>query len=292
MRHPTLKAIFIFPAILLVAASSQAQSQHQKVKAFVSIPPQAYFVERVGGQFVDVKVLVGPGQSPATYEPTPKQMSELGRSQLYFRIGVPFEKSFISKISDVFKYLKIIDTGKGIQLRRFQHTGLSQVPDPHIWLDPKLVMIQARTVCDALIQGDPAHKQEYKANLKGFLDDLIRVDAKIAQMLAPIRGTKFYVFHPAFGYFGDSYGLTQVAVEIEGKEPSAKQLTDIINRAKKDKVKVIFVQQQFAKKVARTLAEAIGGTLVPLDPLARDYLKNLEDIAANLKKALLDGKKE
>jgi zinc transport system substrate-binding protein len=281
-----MRGLFIFTGILFINTGFTAQSQAQKIKAFVSILPQAYFVERVGGPFVDVKVLVGPGKSPATYEPTPKQMAELGRSQLYFRVGTPFEKSFISKISDIFGHLKIIDTRRSIQLRRFQQPGLSQVPDPHIWLDPKLVMIQAGTICHGLIQRDPVHEQEYKANLKAFRDDLIRVDEKIAQTLAPLRGSEFYVFHPAFGYFGDSYGLTQVAVEMEGKAPSAKQLTSIIKKAIKDNVKIIFVQVQFPRKEARTLADAIGGTVIPLDPLARDYLKNLEEIAANLKKAL------
>jgi zinc transport system substrate-binding protein len=288
VRHLSMKAILIFAGILVVNVASAAQSQAQKIKAFVSILPQAYFVERVGGPFVEVKVLVAPGQSPATYDPTPKQMSELGRSQLYFRIGTPFEKSFIAKISDTFKRLKIIDIRKGIQLRSFKQSGLSQVPDPHIWLDPKLVMIQASTICNALAQVDPVHEEEYKANLSTFNADLINVDAKIAKTLAPVKGSKFYVFHPAFGYFGDSFGLTQVAVEIEGKAPSAKQLTHLIKRARKDNVKVIFVQPQFAKKYARTVAEAIGGAVVPINPLARDYLKNLENIAENLKKALLD----
>jgi zinc transport system substrate-binding protein len=288
LRHPSMKAILIFTGILVVNLASAAHSQTGKIKAFVSILPQAYFVERVGGPFVDVKVLVTPGQSPATYEPTPKQMSDLGRSQLYFRIGTPFEKSFIPKMSDLFKHLKIIDTRKGIQLRRFKESRLSQVPDPHIWLDPKLVMIQADTICNALAQLDPHHQEEYKNNLRAFNTDLINVDAKIAKTLSPLKGSKFYVFHPSFGYFGDAYGLIQVAVETEGKAPSAKQLTGIIKRAKRDNVKVIFVQPQFAKKDAQTVAKAIGGAVVPIDPLARDYLKNLEEIAENLKKALSD----
>lgn len=288
MRYLSMEAVLIFAGILVFNVASASQSQAQKIKTFVSIMPQAYFVERVGGPFVDVKVLVPPGQSPATYEPMPKQMSELGGSQLYFLIGTPFEKSFISKISHLFKHLKIIDTRKGIRLRRFKQSRLSQVPDPHIWLDPKLVMIQAGTICNALVQLDPVHEEEYKANLKAFNNDLISVDAKIAETLAPVKGGKFYVFHPAFGYFGDSYGLIQVAVEIEGKAPSAKQLTSIIKRAKKDNVKVIFVQPQFAKKDASTVAQAIGGAVVPIDPLARDYMKNLEEIAENLRKALLD----
>jgi len=286
LKYLHMKAILILAGILTSGIASAAEPRTEKIKAFVSILPQAYFVERVGGPYVDVDVLVVPGQSPATYEPTPKQMSKLGRSHVYFRIGVPFEKAFVPKISNTCKNLQIVDTRKGVPLRYFRKSKGSQVPDPHIWLDPKLVKIQAENICNALVHSDPTHAKEYKGNLNSFHADLDRVDAKIATTLAPVKGSKFYTFHPAFGYFGDSYGLIQVAVEIEGKSPSARQLTHLIKRAKMDRVKVIFLQPQFAKKHAETVARAIGGAVVAINPLARDYLKNLEAMAANLNKAL------
>jgi zinc transport system substrate-binding protein len=272
--------------MLIVSAPSVAKTTAGEISAFVSILPQAYFVERIGGKHVDVTVLVGPGRSPATYEPTPKQMARLGRSQLYFRIGTPFERGFIDKISRTFTNLTIIDTRKGVTLRYFKQSQGLEVPDPHIWLDPKRVKIQAETISKALKETDPAHADEFEKNLKAFQADLDRVDMKIAGILAPLKGGKIYVFHPAFGYFAESYGLTQVAVEIEGKEPSPKQLSRLINMAKKEEVRVIFVQPQYATKEARTVARAIGGVVVPINPLPRNYLKNLEDMANIIEKGL------
>jgi len=272
--------------VLIICAPLMAKTSAGEISVFVSILPQAYFVERIGGDYVDVSVLVGPGQSPATYEPTPKQMARLGRSQLYFRIGTPFERGFIDKISRTFSNLTIIDTRKGVAIRYFKQSQGLEVPDPHIWLDPKRVKIQAETIYEALKKTDPVHADEFEKNLKAFQTDIDRVDAKIAGILAPLKDGKLYVFHPAFGYFAESYGLTQVAVEIEGKEPSPKQLSELINRARRDKVKVIFVQPQYATKEARVVARAIGGAVVPINPLPRDYLKNLEDMANIIEKGL------
>ncbi|MBW2358098.1 MAG: zinc ABC transporter substrate-binding protein [Deltaproteobacteria bacterium] len=181
LKYLHMKAILILAGILTSGIASAAEPRTEKIKAFVSILPQAYFVERVGGPYVDVDVLVVPGQSPATYEPTPKQMSKLGRSHVYFRIGVPFEKAFVPKISNTCKNLQIVDTRKGVPLRYFRKSKGSQVPDPHIWLDPKLVKIQAENICNALVHSDPTHAKEYKGNLNSFHADLDRVDAKIAQ---------------------------------------------------------------------------------------------------------------
>jgi len=286
MQYRSIKVIICLAVMLIVSAPSMAKTPMEKISAFVSILPQAYFVERIGGNYVNVSVMVGSGQSPATYEPTPKQMARLGRSQLYFRIGTPFEKGFIDKISRTFTNLTIIDTRNGVTLRYFKQSQGLKVPDPHIWLDPKLVKIQAETISEALKETDPVHAGEFEKNLKAFQADIDRLDAKIAVILAPLKGGKLYVFHPAFGYFAESYGLTQVAVEIEGKEPSPKQLSRLINKAKKEGVRVIFVQPQYATKEARTVARAIGGAVVPINPLPRDYLKNLEDMANIIEKAL------
>jgi len=280
----------LLPVVIAFVCSiaSGAEKPAGKTKAFVSILPQAYFVERVGGRHVDVGVLLGPGQSPGTYEPTTRQMSALGRSQVYFRIGTPFEKALIKRITGTFNNLRVVDTRKNVKLRYFNRPDGYRSPDPHIWLDPKRVKIQAATVCEAMSRIDPAHSAEFEKNLQAFQADLDEIDMKIAETLAPLKGGKFYVFHPAFGYFGDSYGLKQVAVEIEGKEPSPRQLSELIKKAKKDAVKVIFVQPQFAKKNAETVARAIGGAVVPINPLAKDYLRNLKEMAVTIKRALLE----
>ncbi len=276
--------------VAFLAASSGvlwgSDSSSEPVKAFVSILPQAYFVNRVGGHYVDVEVLVGPGQSPATFEPTPRQMSRLGESSIYFSIGVPFEKVVIPKIKNIFKDLRIADTSSGVKKRYFSHEGGAQVSDPHIWLDPKRVKIIAGTICQELSRIDPLHSNEFEQNLESFEHDLDSLDQNIAETLKPFAGRKIVVFHPAFGYFAQSYGLEQLAVEVEGKEPSARQLSDLIARARAEKVRIIFVQPQFSKKNAQTIAQAIGGAVVPINPLPEDYLRELEGMAEKIRDAL------
>jgi len=295
-----LVALMVLVPMLVFLQLARGQGERAKVPVFVSIIPQACFLERIGGNHVDVEVLVGEGQSPHSYEPTPKQMANLARARAYFRIGVPVEKGFMRKIRQSHKNLLIVETQKGIVYRYLaghhqdhgerqgkRHMAAGQgEPDPHIWMNPKLVKIQARNIQAALGRLDPIHKREYAANLQAFEADLDRVDARIARSLAPFRGSNIYVFHPAFGYFADAYGLIQVPIEIEGKEPSARQLADLIDRAKKDRVKVMFVQPQFSRRSAEAVAKAIGGVVVPIDPLARDYLANLERIAVAVEQGL------
>ena len=292
--------VFFISLVSILAFSQVARGQDGKAKisVFVSILPQACFLERIGGEHVAVEVLVGEGQSPHTYEPTPRQMAKLSTAKAYFRIGVPFEKGILRKIRQSHKNLVIVETQKGIAYRYLaghdhgKSRGNDQgekghkTPDPHIWMDPKLVKIQARNIYDALCRLDPVHRRDYMENLKGFQADLDRVDARISRSLAPFKGRMMYVFHPAFGYFADSYGLVQAPIEIEGKEPGAKQLARLIERAKKDRVKVIFVQPQFSMRSAGTIAKEIGGVVVPINSLARDYLANLEKIAAAVEQGL------
>ena len=265
-----------------------AETAAGPIQVEVSILPQKYFVERVGGTRVNVEVLASKGQDPHTFEPTPKQMAHLSEAQIYFQIGFPFEEALLTKISDTFGNLKVVDTRQGIKLRTEVGPGEpAGEPDPHTWLNPRLVKIQARNIETALAQLDPAHAAEYEKNLHAFQADLDRLDAELAAALAPFKGDEFFVFHPAFGYFADAYGLKQVPVEVGGKEPSAKELTALIDHAKKDGVKVIFVEPQFSSKTARAVAEAIGGAVVPLDPLNPDYIHNLENLAAQVQKAMV-----
>lgn len=269
---------------------------NEKIRVFVSILPQAYFVERVGGDFVDVNVMVSPGQSPETYSPTPKQMSDLDGARAYFAIGLPFENQLLRKIREVFKNLDIVSTQEGIELRPMEaheegsgheHGAL----DPHVWMDPIAVKTISKNICDELIKLDPAHQSNYEQNLAGFQTDLDSLNVRIAAGLEPYQGRHVFVFHPVYGYFADRYGLKQTSVEIEGKEPSAKQLTSFIEMARADSVKVIFVQPQFSTKTAETIASAVGGVVVRVDPLARDYMNNLGYITDRLVEGLNTGGK-
>jgi zinc transport system substrate-binding protein len=303
-----------WPALALLAScivagcspSSPPVPLAGKVRAFVSIMPHAWLLERVGGDDVDVHVMVQPGQSPHSYEPTPQQMAALAEAQVYFLLGVPFEKALKAKMEKTHKSLLLVDTCRGLTLRRMEHPDHHEEEhtapagakhghdhdheagalDPHTWLDPMMVKAQARVMAEELSRLAPARADALKTRLAAVEADLDAVDRRIAAALAPVKGGKFYVFHPAFGYFGDRYGLKQEPVEIEGKEPGPQQLAALIEAARKDKVRVIFVQPQFSRRSAEAVAKAIGGGVVPLDTLARDYLANLEDMAARLRQAL------
>ena len=279
------------------------------VKSFVSILPVAYFVERVGGPNVEVSVLVGPGQDPHTFDPTPKLMTKLANARVLFKMGFPFEETLIKKVGSSFKNVEVVDLQQGIKLRAMteeeteaeeaehghgkaeEHGHDTGNMDQHTWLDPQLAKIQAKTIADTFIRIDPNHKEQYEKNLKDFQADLDVIHEQLKKALAPVKGKSFFVFHPAYGYFGDAYGLKQVPVQIGGKEPTARQLARLIELAKEDGVRVIFVQPQFSKKTAEALAKGIGGAVVPLDDLAPDYLKNLQEMATKLDSALQAQKK-
>jgi zinc transport system substrate-binding protein len=299
-------ALFILIALLtLVCAGVLAYAEEKpgaKVRVFASILPVAYFVERVGGPDVSVNVLVGPGQDPHSFEPTPKLMAKLAEAKVLFKVGFPFEETLIKKAQSAFKNLQVVDLQQGIKLRAVteeeeeheahesgEESGHAHEPgemDPHTWLDPKLAKIQAKTVADTLIQIDPARRLNYENNLKAFQADLDSVNDQLSKALAPVKGKSFFVFHPAYGYLGDAYGLKQVAVQVGGKEPTARQLAELIEKAKKEGVRVIFVQPQFSRKSAETLAKEIGGAVVSLDDLAPNYIENLKEMATRLESAL------
>lgn len=270
----------VWAAVIFLAAACPAGAE-EPISVFVSIQPQAYVVERIGQERVDVSVLVPPGKSPATYAPRPSQMAKLSRATLFFSIGVPFEQALMPKIKGASKGLTLVDTIQGIPLRRFADGG----GDPHVWMNPLLVKQQAINVCNALSEKVPGSREYFRVNLETFLADLDRLDRTIAKALAPLAGETIFVFHPVFGYFADRYGLTQMAVEVGGKAPKGRALAGFIKKAKAARIRVIFVQPQFDTRTAHKIAAAINGAVVPLDPLAKDYISNLTAMARKIRQA-------
>ncbi|MEA1967871.1 MAG: zinc ABC transporter substrate-binding protein [Thermodesulfobacteriota bacterium] len=276
-----LKTVLYFILMSVILQGIVHAKAEDKISLFVSIAPQAYFAQRIGGEKVIVNVLVPQGKSPATYAPKPEQMVKLAKAELFFSIGVPFESSLIPKIRRFSNNLKVIDTKKGIKLRKFANGGT----DPHIWMSPKLVAKQAQTMCNALSIHHPRSKLFFKENLDSFLKDLHHLDENIKKTLAPVRGETILVFHPVFGYFSDAYNLKQMAVEKSGNTPKGKNLVAFIKQARQNSVHVIFVQPQFDTRSADKIASAINGVVIPLDPLAKDYIANLQEMALKIRNA-------
>ena len=291
---PRLSAVALAALLSCFCLASCAGKKQTpgRLAVVVSIPPQKYFVERVGGARVDASVLIGPGQSPHSYTPTPKQVAGLSDAALYFTVGVPMEETLVAKVREQQRGLKVVDMTRGIaHIKEREHATengnhLHGEMDPHVWLNPRNAAAMVRTTAAELAALDPAHKREYESNRDALLHDLAALDKSLAKTLAPFRGRRFYVYHPAFGYFGQAYGLEQVAVETGGKEPTARRLEALVSQARAEHVRVIFVQPQFSPKSAERLALEIHGTVIPIDDLAEDYLGNMKRIARALEKGL------
>ena len=294
-----MKTVKIFFAILVGYLFGLAPgTSAAPLQVFVSIPPQKWLSDQVGGGLVSTHVLVDSGQEPHNFEPTPKQIAALFRSQLYFTVDMEFEREISRKIRQSGTRVQVIDvthsihkisiTGQGHEGgdgrldEEDHHAGL----DPHVWLAPANLKIMATAMAAAMATADPANESAYKRNLQAVTVTLDRLNKNIQQTLAPHKGSAFLVFHPAFGYFAHAYGLHQEAVEVEGKSPTPRQLYSLLARAKADNVKVVFVQPQFDRKSAQAIAHGIGGEVVPLDPLSEDVVGNLKIMAEKIQSAL------
>ncbi len=265
-----------------------------KINLCVSIPPEAFFVQKIAGDQANITVLIPPGSSPATYTPKPSQLKAIKQASLYFTIGVPFEQNWLERFKSINPSLKIVDITKGIQKRPMYHTPGEEVHedahhhgayDPHVWLSPKLAMILAKNITDTLSREDPKHRQFYEKNYQGFVAEVKVLHEKIKQLLQPLQQKSFIVFHPSFGYFADEFGLKQIALEKEGKEPGLRYIKRVIDFARKNNIHTIFTEPQFSQKSAHYIAKQINGNVVTIDPLSEKWDTNLLEIAKSFEKA-------
>ena len=264
-----------------------------KLSVFVSIPPQAYLARRVGGDRVEVHALLEPADNPHTFDPTPRQVSRLGGADLYFTAGIGLEKRLVERISRA-DGPRLVDATRGIE-RRSMAEPLGQrgegpenhgMKDPHTWLDPMLAARQAENMCGAMKEADPQGAEVYEQNLAALRRQLEELDAELREILKPVRGREMYVFHPAFGYFADRYELLQVPIQVGGTSPGARHLSRLIRAARKQNVEAIFVQPQYSAEDAHAVARGVGAPVVPLDPLAAEYVSNLREMGRRVRQAL------
>ena len=286
--------------ILLCFTVMPARAEDRPLTAFVSIQPQRYFVEKIGGARVVVHVMVRPGASPHTYEPRPEQMKALSRADIYFAVGVSFERAWLGKIAAANTGMQVVRTDDGIikmDMVDHHHDGEAVTegaaghddqgyPDPHIWLAPLLAGQMARIITDSLIRIDQDHAEDYQANLASLQAEIQRLDADLRSTLEGSQGAPFMVFHPSWGYFARAYGLRQVPIEVEGKEPKPADLAELIRRARAESIRVIFVQPQFSQRSARLIAREIKGQVIEVDPLAQDWNSNLRTVALKFREAV------
>ena len=278
-------------AFILVLALATITDAAQRIPVFVSIAPQAYFVNKIGEGLVETWVMVEPGAQPHTYEPRPKQMIALSKARIYFAVGIEFETVWLDRFKAVNPAMTVVHTDADI--RKFpmkadhdeQHA--QGTTDPHVWLSPPLAALQSRAILYALVKKDPAHGAIYEANYRRLAMEILDLDAEIrGRFVGKGKNLEFMAFHPAWGYFARAYGLEQIPVEIEGKEPKPLQLKELIEHAREKHIRVVFVQPQFSIRSADTIAKALGGNVAFADPLAADWAKNLRDLAAKFESVL------
>jgi zinc transport system substrate-binding protein len=269
--------VLLVLALALPACQPSAEGS-DKIGVVVTLLPQAEFVESIAGDMVDITVMVPPGASPHTYEPTPSQIMALSQAVMYAKVGsgVDFELGWMDKLLEVNQQMLIVDCSEGIEIKQAtsgqeEHEGL----DPHIWMSPLNAMSMVSTIYDGLVQVDPESTAFYQQSRDSYLRELAQLDQDIREGLADFQGHTFMVYHPAFGYFAREYGLTIIPIEVEGKEPTPAGLARLIEQAEEDGIKVIFASQQFNPESAGVIAREIDGRVVLVDPLARDYIANM-----------------
>jgi len=256
----------------------------------VSIQPEVTFLKAIGGDKVDVTLMVMPGNSPHTYEPRPSQMQSIANAQLYFAIGVEFEKVWLPKFKALNPSMRIVDLSEKIEKLPIAHTpGVAthththhsdEGLDPHIWTSPANVAIMAHQIHEALCNTDPANEAYYTKHLHTFLAHIEATDKKIRTLLSKRpKGSSFMVFHPSWGYFAKTYNLRQLPVEVEGRSPSPKALIAIIEEAKAQKVTALFTQPEFSDTAAQIIAHELQIPVIKVTPLAKAWAQNLIRIA-------------
>ncbi|CDG64991.1 heavy metal ABC transporter substrate-binding protein [Methanobacterium sp. MB1] len=285
------KKILIVILLILLLALSLAVYFHtatsdstppisDKIGVVVTVGPQEEFVKRVGGDRVNVMVMVPPGSDPHTYEPLAEQMKQVQNAQIYFQVGsgVEFELTWLDKLRSMNQQMRVVNSSKGIQL--IPSTAESEEgSDPHVWVSPKNAKIMVENIYQALVETDPANRDYYTKNKDEYLSELEELDKNITKTMADKNSTTIMVYHPSWAYFCKDYNLHQLAIEKEGKEPTSQDIIQIVDTARKKGIKVIFTSPEFSAANAETIAREIGAQVVPADPLSPNYLENMRKVA-------------
>ena len=252
----------------------------------VSILPQKYFLEKLTGDQFSIRVMIPPGESPATYDPTSEQMVQLSRSAVYFLIGhIGFEKTWIKELEGDYPGTDFFDSSTGILFEHSDHDGHDHAHhgiDPHVWMSVENVKQIAINMTNFLAGKFPDKAAEYNSNLETFNKELNALNLEISAAFQELRHKEFIIYHPALTYFARDYGLVQVPIEQEGKEPSARYMKTLIDHAKTNGIKAVFVQKQFNQEEAKTIEKQIDGKLIIIDPLAENWMEQMRAIANEL----------
>lgn len=284
--------------------------EDEVIRVAVSILPQAEFVEKVGGDKVIVTVMIPPGASPHTYELTPAQLKEISKARMYAKVGpgngygIEFELEWMDKIIKLNKEMLVVNCAEGIRFIvpggaygepdvYYEYDEITEAEDknyrgidPHIWLSPENAKVMSENIYKGLAEIDPENMEYYKKNLDDFIAELDKLDNEIMQMFESKKNKVIMVFHPNWTYFTSYYGIRQISIEEEGKEPAAGHMKDLVDEALKYNIKTIFASPEFSTKSAEALASEIGGSVVLLSPLEKNYIENMRKTAVAFTEAM------
>ncbi|MCX8175641.1 MAG: zinc ABC transporter substrate-binding protein [Candidatus Bathyarchaeota archaeon] len=243
----------------------------EKIIVVVTLPPQAEFVEKVGDDKVRVVVMIPQGANPHIYEPTPDQLKNVSKARIYFKVGsgLEFEEAWLDKILALNPSISVVDGSKGIEI-------LDR--DPHIWVSPVNAKKMVENFYTGLVEVDPLHKDEYKTNMEKYLEELDKLDSYIQNKLARFTNKVFLIYHPSLDYLAKEYNLTQISIEHEGKEPSPQTIQKCIKYAKKYHLSYVYVEPYFTTKYAETIAREVGGEVILLNSLPRNYVDGIKSV--------------
>ena len=282
-----MKKLFYILTLCILCGCGNATHNSDKPIITVTIEPLRYFTEAIAGEHFKVVSMVPKGSSPESYDPTPQQLVALGNSQAYLRIGyIGFEQAWMKKLEANHPNMKVYDTSQGIDLIRseghwhgdhFHEGGV----EPHIWNSTRNASMMADNIYKALCELDSTHQEEYKHRLDSLKKTIARTDENVKAILKN-ASTSFLIYHPALSYFARDYGLKQISIEEGGKEPSPAHLKELIELCKREKIRVIFVQQEFDQRNAQLIADELGIKVVSINPLSYDWTNEMENAARSL----------
>lgn len=284
------KLIFVLAVILFACQPRQKKEAENMVS--VSILPQKYFVDQISGGFLQVNVLVPPGSSPHNYTVLPSQMKSLAASKVWLQIGLlTFEEVWNDKFAEMNKGLSLINCSEGIvpvfgskceeEGHDHEH-GHHDAVDPHIWAAPAEAKIMAKKTYEALSTAFPEHASIFGTNYTKLITKIDSLSAQIEQKLAPLTHRGILIFHPTLGYYARQFKLEQIPLELDGKEPSPKHMKEIVDIAKKQDIRIVFIQKEFDSENALQLSREINGQVVSIDPLDYNWEKQLLDITEKI----------
>ena len=285
-----MKNLLLYLWVFLLASCRTGSDAGDQTVISVSIIPQQYFIEQLAGGLAEVNVMIPPGASPATYEPTVSQLGKLDRSAVYMRIGyVGFEQSWMEKITSVNPGMKIVDLSEGVEIIGEEagdggdHHGPAHYgTDPHIWMSTINARIIARNIHKELLLLFPGEKEYLQARFDLFSHSLDSLHLAIGSKLEGIENRTFMIYHPALTYYARDYALEQLSLEIEGKSPSPMHLKEMTDLARVNHISKILIQSQFDRKNAEILARETGSEIIQFDPLDLQWGDQMYYIAEQL----------